>query len=133
MSKSSSNRGLVLVTGGSGYIAGYCIAQLLKDGWSVRTTVRSVAKSKAVRATISGIGAKAAEIDFVEADLNSDAGWDKASIGAQYALHVASPVPVTDPKNDDELVRPARDGTLRVDESIRGDSGDPGVGDAEGR
>jgi nucleoside-diphosphate-sugar epimerase len=95
MSKSSSNSGLVLVTGGSGYIAGYCIAELLNDGWSVRTTVRSVAKTKAVRASIGGIASKAAEIAFVEADLNSDAGWDKAAIGAQYVLHVASPVPVT--------------------------------------
>jgi dihydroflavonol-4-reductase len=114
MPKSSSRRCLVLVTGGSGYVAGYCIAQLVNDGWSVRTTVRSVAKSKAVRATIGGIGAKATEIEFVEADLNSDAGWDKAAVGVQYVLHVASPVPVTDPKNDDELVQPARDGTLRV-------------------
>jgi dihydroflavonol-4-reductase len=119
MPKSSSKPGLVLVTGGSGYVAGYCIAQLLIDGWSVRATVRSVAKSKAVRATIGGIGAKATEIEFVEADLNSDAGWDQAATGAQYVLHVASPVPVTDPKNDDELVRPARDGTLRVLKAAR--------------
>ena len=114
MSESSRKRGLVLVTGGSGYIAGYCIAELVNDGWSVRTTVRSSAKTKAVRASIADIARKAAEIEFVEADLNSDAGWDKAAVGAQYAMHVASPVPVTDPKNDDELVRPARDGTLRV-------------------
>ena len=58
MPKSSSRRGLVLVTGGSGFVADYCIAQLLNDGWSVRTTVQSVAKSKAVRATIGSIGAK---------------------------------------------------------------------------
>jgi dihydroflavonol-4-reductase len=120
MPKSSSNRGLVLVTGGSGYIAGYCIAQLLNDGWSVRTTVRTVARTKAVRASIGDIAAKASEIEFVEADLLSDPGWSKAAVGAQYVLHVASPVPVTDPKNDDELVRPARDGTLRVLKAARG-------------
>jgi dihydroflavonol-4-reductase len=119
MPKSSSKRGLALVTGGSGYIAGYCIAQLLKDGWSVRSTVRSSAKTKAVRESIGDIGSKAAEIEFVEADLNSDAGWSQAAIGAQYILHVASPVPVTEPKNDDELVRPARDGTLRVLKAAR--------------
>jgi dihydroflavonol-4-reductase len=78
-----------------------------------------VAKSKAVRASIGDIAPKASEIQFAEADLNSDAGWDKAAIGAQYVLHVASPVPVTDPKNDDELVRPARDGTLRVLKNAR--------------
>jgi dihydroflavonol-4-reductase len=115
----SSKRGLVLVTGGSGYVAGYCIAQLLNDGWSVRTTVRSVAKAKAVGASIGAIASNASEIEIVEADLNSDAGWATAAVGAQYALHVASPVPVTDPKNDDELVRPARDGTLRVLKAAR--------------
>ena len=119
MSKSSSKRGLALVTGGSGYVAGYCIAELLNDGWCVRSTVRSSAKTKSVRASISDVASKAAEIEFVEADLNSDAGWDKAAIGAQYVLHVASPVPVMDPKNDDELVRPARDGTLRVLKAAR--------------
>ena len=114
MPKSKSKCGLVLVTGGSGYIAGYCVAQLLNDGWSVRTTLRSLAKAKAVRASIDNIAPKASEIEFVEADLNSDAGWGRAAVGAQYVLHVASPVPVTDPKDDDELIRPARDGTLRV-------------------
>jgi hypothetical protein len=114
MPKSKSKCGLVLVTGGSGYIAGYCVAQLLNDGWSVRTTVRSLAKTKAVRASIDNIAPKASEIEFVEADLDSDAGWDRAVMGAQYVLHVASPVPLTDPKDDDELIRPARDGTLRV-------------------
>jgi hypothetical protein len=52
----------------------------LNDGWSVRTTLRNVAKSKAARATIGGIGAKAKEIEFVEADLNSDAGWSQAAV-----------------------------------------------------
>jgi nucleoside-diphosphate-sugar epimerase len=119
MPKSSSKRGLVVVSGGSGFLAGYCIAELLNNGWSVRTTVRSGAKSKAVRASIGNIATKASEIEFVEADLNADAGWNQAAVGAQYVLHVASPVPVTDPQNDDELVRPARDGTLRVLQAAR--------------
>ena len=63
MPKSSSKRGLVLVTGGSGFLAGNCIAELLNNGWGVRTTVRSVAKSKAVRAGIGDIAAKAAGLD----------------------------------------------------------------------
>jgi hypothetical protein len=81
MPKSKSKCGLVLVTGGSGYIAGYCVAQLLNDGWSVRTTVRSLAKAKAARASIDNIAPKASEIEFVEADLNSDAGWGRAVVG----------------------------------------------------
>jgi hypothetical protein len=68
------------------------IAQLLNDG-CVRTTVRGVAKAKAVRASVGAITSNASEIEIVEADLNSDAGWDTAAIGTRYALHVASPVP----------------------------------------
>src|SRR5271166_5629711 len=112
--KPTSPRGLVVVTGGSGYIAGYCIAQLLSDGWRVRTTVRNLGRAEEVRATIGKIAANTGAIDFVAADLNSDGGWVNAAAGADYVLHVASPISAVDPKSDDELVRPARDGTLRV-------------------
>jgi nucleoside-diphosphate-sugar epimerase len=109
MPKSASRRGLVLVTGGSGYVAGYCVAHLLNDGWSVRATARSVANTAAVRASVGSIASRASEIEFVPADLLSDAGWDGAAVGAQSVLPAAPPVPATDPKDDDELVRPARD------------------------
>ena len=112
-------RGLVVVSGGSGYIAGYCIAQLLNEGWRVRTTVRNLGRAKEVRATIGNITANTGAIEFVAADLNSDGGWANAVTGADYVLHVASPVPAVDPKSDDELVRPARDGTLRVLKAAR--------------
>ena len=105
--------GLVLVTGGSGYIAQFCIAQLMQEGWRVRTTVRSLEKANQVRASVAKIGAEPAAIEFVKADLNSDQGWDQAVAGADYVLHVASPVPAN-PTRDDELIGPARDGTLRV-------------------
>ncbi len=112
-------RGLVVVTGGSGHIAGYCIAQLLSDGWRVRTTVRNLGRAEEVRTTIGKIASNAGAIEFVAANLNSDGGWADAVTGADYVLHVASPVPAVDPKNDDELVRPARDGTLRVLKAAR--------------
>ena len=115
----TSPRGFVLVTGGSGYIAGYCIAQLLSDGWRVRTTVRNLRRAEEVRATIGKIAANPEAIEFVAADLNSDTGWADALGAADYVLHIASPVPIVDPKSDEELVRPARDGTLRVLKAAR--------------
>ncbi len=72
-----------------------------------------------VRTTIGKIAPNAGAIQFVAADLNSDVGWADAVTGADYVLHVASPVPAVDPKSDDELVRPARDGTLRVLKAAR--------------
>ena len=92
------SRGLVLVTGGSGYIAGYCIAELLSQGWAVRTTIRNLAKAEAVRASLAKIAPRAGEIEFVAADLNSDAGWAEAAAGCDYVLHVASPVPLIEPR-----------------------------------
>jgi dihydroflavonol-4-reductase len=109
-----SDRGLVLVTGGSGYIASFCISKLIAEGWQVRTTVRSKSREAEVRANISKLGSIGQSLSFVEADLNSDMGWAQAVAGCQYVLHVASPLPSNNPKDDDELVRPARDGALRV-------------------
>ena len=116
--------GRVLVTGGSGYIAGFCIAQLLNDGWPVRTTVRSLAREAEVRATIAKMAAPGDLLQVVAADLNADAGWRGAAAGCAHVLHVASPLPSNNPRSDDDLVRPARDGALRVlaaarDEGVR--------------
>lgn len=119
MTTPPNSRGLVLVTGGSGFVASYCIAELLSQGWRVRTTIRNLAKAEAVRASLAPIAPRAGEIEFVAADLNADAGWAEAAAGCDYVLHVASPVPAVDPESDDELVRPARDGTLRALKAAR--------------
>ncbi len=108
------DRGLVLVTGGSGYIASFCIARLLDDGWRVRTTVRNLSRETEARTALAKITKPAGRLSFVAADLNGDAGWPQAVAGCDYVLHVASPLPTSDVKDDDELVRPARDGALRV-------------------
>ncbi len=112
-------RGTVLVTGGSGYIAGFCIAQLISEGWRVRTTVRSLSREAEVRASLSQLIDLGDQLSFVAADLNADDGWPDAVAGCDYVLHVASPLPTSNPKDDDELVRPARDGALRVLKAAR--------------
>jgi dihydroflavonol-4-reductase len=103
----------VLITGISGFIAKHCAVELLTHGYGVRGTVRSLAKAEQVRATL-GKHADVSGLEFVEADLNSDAGWDKACEDAWGVLHVASPFPLAQPKDENELIRPAVDGTLRV-------------------
>ncbi|HEX2618944.1 MAG TPA: NAD-dependent epimerase/dehydratase family protein [Phototrophicaceae bacterium] len=106
----------VLVTGGTGYVAGWCIVELLKRGYTVRTTVRSLSKEQVVRSNIStAVDPGASErLSFFVADLTSDTGWDAAVTGCDYILHVASPLGTDNPKNPDELIIPARDGALRV-------------------
>ncbi len=109
----------VLVTGGSGYIASFCIAQLLREDAQVRTTVRSLARKAEVQAAIGKAVQSDHKLEVVLADLNIDAGWQEACSGCSGVLHVASPIPSRNPKNDGELVRPARDGALRVLKAAR--------------
>lgn len=104
----------VLVTGGSGYIAAYIIAQLLKEGYSVRTTVRSLKRKDEVLEALGELGYDNAKLQFFEADLTKDMGWDAAMADITYVLHVASPLPLTMPENENELIIPAKEGTLRI-------------------
>ncbi len=101
----------VLVSGGSGYIAGFVIRQLVAEGWRVHTTVRSLAKEGAVRALLAVDDSR---LRFFAADLTADAGWAQAMAGCSHVAHVASPVPFGVPKDANELIVPARDGALRV-------------------
>ena len=108
------DRGLVLVTGGSGFIATFCVVRLLNAGYRVRTTVRSLAREPEVRSMVREGGADPDGLTFVAADLTRDEGWSEAVAGCDFVLHVASPFPLLDPRHKEELIVPARDGALRV-------------------
>jgi len=101
----------VLVTGASGFVAQHTILRLLEAGYRVRGTLRSLAKADRVRAVL---GADADRVELVEADLMNDDGWRDAVRGCRFVLHVASPLPTKPPKDENELIVPARDGALRV-------------------
>jgi dihydroflavonol-4-reductase len=105
----------VLVTGGSGFVGGHAIVQLLAAGYEVRTTVRSLERVDKVRAMVREGGVEPGErLRFATADLTRDEGWGQAVEGCSYILHVASPFPGKAPEDENELVGPAREGTLRV-------------------
>lgn len=102
-------KGVVLVTGASGYIAGFTIKALIADGWAVRGTLRDMARAAKLRETL-----QVQDLALVAADLGADVGWAEACAGVDHVLHIASPIPDRAPEDDDELIIPARDGTLRV-------------------
>jgi dihydroflavonol-4-reductase len=104
----------VLVTGGSGYLAAWCIIGLLERGYRVRTTVRNPARERDVHAAVESQTGPGQHLTVHAADLTSDEHWGHAIEGCDYVLHVASPFPSQQPKDPDELIVPAREGTLRV-------------------
>ena len=104
--------GTILVTGGTGYIGGEVIDQLLDKGYTVHTTVRNKAKSEPrLRERWPNAGER---LKVFQADLMSDEGWAEANAGCDAAAHVASPIPAAPPKHEDDLIVPAREGTLRA-------------------
>jgi nucleoside-diphosphate-sugar epimerase len=104
----------VLVTGGSGFLGSWCLVELLQRGYRARTTVRDLAREGEVRANVGSQVEVGDRLTVLAADLNADQGWAEAVEGCDYVLHVASPFPPAQPKDPDELIVPAREGTLRV-------------------
>ena len=105
----------VLVTGGSGFIGCHCILRLIPAGHEVRATVRNLGREADVRAMLKAAAVDpAGRLSFAAADLEGDAGWAAAAEGCEYVLHVASPFPAGRPSHEDDLIVPAREGTLRV-------------------
>jgi nucleoside-diphosphate-sugar epimerase len=109
----------VLVTGGSGYVGTQLIAALLRDGRSVRATVRALDGEAALRAAVRRGKVDDTGIELVTADLTSDDGWPDALEGVEEVHHVASPIPSAQPTDPDELIIPAREGTVRVLKAAR--------------
>jgi dihydroflavonol-4-reductase len=103
----------VLVTGATGFLAGHCVAELLSHGYAVRGSVRRLATADVAHLRVLGERA-GGSLELTEASLDADDGWAQAVKGCDYVWHVASPNPPRQPGNEDELIRPAVDGTLRV-------------------
>jgi nucleoside-diphosphate-sugar epimerase len=104
----------VLVTGASGFIAGHCIEELLRHGYAVRGTVRDVTRTGKLAHLTALADELGGRLDFVAARLDSDEGWAEAVAGCTYVMHVASPNPPAIPRDENEVIRPAVEGTLRV-------------------
>lgn len=104
-----------LVTGGSGFVGVHCILQLLDNGYKVKTTLRSLNRKNEVIEMLKNGGVRSVEnLSFIEADLSKDTNWDEAVKNCEYVLHVASPISLKIPKDENEMIVPAVEGTLRV-------------------
>lgn len=104
----------VLLTGISGFIGLHIAKQLLDKGFHVRGSIRNMKKAQNIKNTLEKASVNVNELSFVELDLTSDKGWDNAAEGCDYVMHVASPFAAAEPKHEDEMIKPAVDGSLRA-------------------
>lgn len=104
----------VLITGVTGYLAKQCALLLLENGYKVRGTVRSLSREAGLREALAPHTSHLDKLEICQADLTSDDGWQEAVSGCEFVLHVASPFPAGAPKDEDDLIVPAVQGTLRV-------------------
>ncbi|MEU6289053.1 NAD-dependent epimerase/dehydratase family protein [Streptomyces sp. NPDC046988] len=117
----------MLVTGGTGFVGSHSVVRLVREGYRTRVTVREPGQRESVVAALRQAGVDpAGRLEFAVADLAADRGWRHAMEGVGHVLHHASPFPATPPETEDEVVLPARDGTLRVISAAR-DAGVPRV------
>ncbi|MDB5624195.1 MAG: hypothetical protein JWR39_2758 [Devosia sp.] len=110
------SKGLVVVTGASGFVGKYVAADLITAGYRVRGTLRDQGKAEGVRDAVAGIVGRdiSGDMEFVQAELLDDANWAEVMAGAAAVMHVATTVLAVEPKDPDEVVRPAVEGTERV-------------------
>ena len=111
---SANKKTRVLVTGVSGWIAQFCAVELIKNGYRVKGSLRDKKREQEVLDAIAKEVDPSDHLEFCKLDLLKDDGWDEAMIGCKYVLHVASPFVMAVQKNDDDLIKPAKEGTLRT-------------------
>jgi len=104
----------ILVTGASGFVALHTIIQLLQQGYNVRATLRTLSREAEVREITAKHVQANDRLEILPGNLEQDSGWSEAMRGVESVLHIASPFPLLDPKNENELIVPAVEGTQRV-------------------
>ncbi|MGD0917217.1 MAG: NAD-dependent epimerase/dehydratase family protein [Thermodesulfobacteriota bacterium] len=110
----------VMVTGGTGYMASWIIKMLLEEGINVNATVRDPSDAQKIEHLTALAKASPGKLKLFKAHLLDFGSFDDPMQGCELVMHTASPFFITKPKNpEEELLRPAKEGTRNVLEAAR--------------
>jgi dihydroflavonol-4-reductase len=104
----------IFISGGSGYLGLHCIKLAIENGYRVKTSVRDESKKVEALNSIKEYLKTPEDLEFCILDLLKDKGWEESMIGCDFLIHTASPFPFKQPKNEQDLIKPAMEGTLRA-------------------
>jgi dihydroflavonol-4-reductase len=111
------NNKKIFVTGASGFLGSHCIIDLLKHNYQVVGTIRDMSREKTLRKIFSRSKLDNDKVSFKKADLKNPEAVLSAMNGCDGIFHVASPVPIIQPKTRNEIseiINVAELGTLNV-------------------
>lgn len=108
------NRKKVLLTGVTGFLGSHTTIQLLEKGYEVIGTVRDKRNADAIRSIIGKHTQNISGLTIVEANLNDREVWYDLTRDIDYVQHIASPFPREMPRFENDLIVPAKEGTLNI-------------------
>ena len=108
----------VMVTGATGYVAGWIVKRLLEEGVTVHAPVRDASNTGKLRYLNEIAASSPGEIRYFSADLLEEGSYAEAMAGCEIVFHTASPFFIGSSDPQKELVDPARLGTRNVLEEV---------------
>lgn len=104
----------VMITGATGYVAGWIVKELLEKGLTVHAPIRNIKDTKKFQHLLDLEKTSAGAIKFFEADLLVDGSYKEAMEGCEIVFHTASPFKLNVDNAQKELIEPALMGTRNV-------------------